>query len=137
MSVLIKDDELLESYIEISKKVNNSIKKGFDSEPVYIEKYPKTKIKSYEGKISSNFHSDKIPKKGSQCICLSVVLIDSGFRTGKNYYPQVFLDECKYVKEKKMHEYITNYIKLSSDDSDREDSAYSDEGNSNEESNFD
>ena len=45
------------------------------------------------------------------------------FRTGKNYYPQVFLEECIYVlKEKKIPEYITDDIKISSDDSDREDS---------------
>ena len=30
-------------------------------------------------------------------VCLSVVLIDSASRTDKNYYPQVFLEECKYV----------------------------------------
>ena len=44
------------------------------------------------------------------------------FRTGKNYYPQVFLEECKYVvKEKKISEYITDNIEISPD-SDREDS---------------
>ena len=33
---------------------------------------------------------------------LSIVLIDSLFKIGKNYYPQVSLEECKYVvKEKK------------------------------------
>ena len=53
---------------------------------------------------------------------LSVILIDSVFRAGKNYYPQVFLEECKYfVKEKKMLECITDTIEISSD-SDREDS---------------
>ena len=46
MSVFIKDDELLEKYNEIWKKASNSIKKEFDSEPVYDEKYWKTKIKS-------------------------------------------------------------------------------------------
>ena len=66
------------------------MKKGFDSEPVYNEKYIKTKIKSYEGSINTDFHGDKVPKEGSQYICLSVILIDSVFRTGKNYYPQVF-----------------------------------------------
>ena len=35
-------------------------------------------------------------QKGSQFICLSVILIDSVFRTGKNYCAQVFLEECKY-----------------------------------------
>ena len=41
-------------------------------------------------------------KEGSQCICWSAILIDSFFGTGSNYYPQVLLEECKYVvKEKK------------------------------------
>ena len=47
MSCLIKDDELLETFNEIWEKVCNSIKKGFDSEPVCNEKYLKTKIKSF------------------------------------------------------------------------------------------
>ena len=35
-------------------------------------------------------------------------MFDSVFRSGKNYYPQVFLEECKYVvKEKKMPRFIT------------------------------
>ena len=64
-------------------------------------------------------------------MCLSVISIDSSFKTGNKYYPQVFLEECKHVvKEKKMPEYITDDIQNSSDDSDREDS---DEKYSNEE----
>ena len=43
-----------------------------------------------------------MPKVSSQCVCLSVILVDSVLRTGNNYYPRVFLQECKYVvKEKK------------------------------------
>ena len=33
-------------------------------------------------------------------ICLSVILIDSVYRTGKNYYLQVSLGECKHVVKK-------------------------------------
>ena len=52
--------------------------------------------------IRANFHDDKIPKEGSHCICLSVILIDSLFKIGKSYYPLVVLEECKHnVKEKK------------------------------------
>ena len=90
MSSLIKDDELLEKYIEIWEKVKNSFKKDFDSEPAHNEKYLKAKIKPYNGKLGTNFHDNKIPKEGFQLICLSVILVDSTFRTGKNYYPQVF-----------------------------------------------
>ena len=97
ISLLIKDDELLEKYNEIWEKLKNSIKKEFDSKSVYNEKYLKAKIKSYKGKINTNFHNIKIPKEGSQFICLVVILIDPVFRTGKNYYPQVFLEERKYI----------------------------------------
>ena len=77
---------------------------------LYI-KYLKAKIKSYNGKINTNFHDNKIPKEGSQFICLSVILVDSVFRTGKNCYPPVFLEECKHVvKEKKIHKYIIDDI---------------------------
>ena len=43
-------------------------------------------------------------------------MIDFVCRTGNNYYPQVFLKECKYVvQEKKIPEYITDNIEISSD----------------------
>ena len=58
-------------------KVKNSIKKEFNSEPLYNEKYLKAKIKSYNGKINTNFRSNNKPKEGSQFIFLSVLLIDS------------------------------------------------------------
>ena len=101
ISILIKDDELLEKYNEIWEKVKNSLKKEFDSEPVYNEKYLKAKTKSCNGKINTNFHDNKIPKEGSQFICLTVILIHSVFRTDKIYYSQVFLEECKYVVEER------------------------------------
>ena len=74
----------------MGEKVRNSFKKEFDSEPVYNQKYLKTKIRSYKGKVNTNFHNKKTPKEGAQCICLTVTLIDSVFRTVGNCYPQVF-----------------------------------------------
>ena len=54
-----------------------------------------------------------------------MILIDSVFKKGKNYYPQVLLEERKYaVKEKKMPKYVIDDIEISSD---------SDTENSNEE----
>ena len=52
-----------------------------------------TKTKSYEGKISTNFHDNKKPKIAFQGICLSVILIDSVFRKNENYYFQIFEEE--------------------------------------------
>ena len=94
---------MLEKNNGIGNQVSTSIKKGFNSEPLYNKKNLKTKIKSHEGKINTNFHGDNIPKEGSECIYLSVVLIDSAFRVGKDYYPQVFLEVCKcLVKQKRI-----------------------------------
>ena len=48
MSFLIEDDELLKRYnSEIWKKVSNSMKTGFDSEPVSLEKISKNESKIY------------------------------------------------------------------------------------------
>ena len=46
--------------------------------------------------------------------------MDFVFKIGKNFYPQVFLVECKYVvKEKKV---ITDDLEISSDDSNKKNS---------------
>ena len=43
-------------------------------------------------------------------------MLDSIFRTGRHYYTQVFLEECKYViKEKKISRYIIDDAEISSD----------------------
>ena len=42
---------------------------------------------------------------------------------GKNYYPQMFLEKCKYiVTEKKVIRYIIDDPEISSNDYDRENS---------------
>ena len=64
-----------EKYSEIWDTMSN-MKNKFDSEPVYNDKYIKTKIKSYEGKMNTNFHGNKVLREGSQYIFLSAILID-------------------------------------------------------------
>ena len=45
MCFMIKDHELLEKYSKIQDKACSIIKKEFDNEPVYNDKYPKIKLK--------------------------------------------------------------------------------------------
>ena len=78
---------MLKNYNEISKKVKNSITKEFDSEPVYNEKY----LKAKNGNINTNFSIIKYQK----VLNLSVILINSVLRTGRNVYPGFFLEEYK------------------------------------------
>ena len=74
--------------------------KRFDGEPLYNEEYLKSKTKSYKGKSSTNFYGDKLPTEGSQCIFVSIMLIDSILRSSRNYYPGVFLSEWKCIVKK-------------------------------------
>ena len=69
MTFLINDDELLEKYKKIRKEIKNSIKKEFDSEPVYNENYLIVKIKSYNEKLNTNLYNSKITTEVSQFIC--------------------------------------------------------------------
>ena len=44
-------------------------------------------------------------------------MLDSIVKVGKKYYPQVFLEECKYVKRKnKIVNYINDDIDITSSD---------------------
>ena len=87
--------------MKFGKKIKNSIKKELDREPVYKEMYLKAKIKSYNGKINTNFLNNKMPKEGSRCICLSVILINSVFRTGKIIIPMCLQKNVNILLKKK------------------------------------
>ena len=39
--------------------------------------------------------------EGYHCFCLSLILIASVFKIGKNCYHLVSLEECKYIVEKR------------------------------------
>ena len=43
-------------------------------------------------------------KKFSNHTSLLVIILDSAFKKDNNYYPQVFLKECKYIEKKLVHD---------------------------------
>ena len=96
----------------------------FDSEPVYgdVDKYIKTKIKTYEDKVNTNFQGEKVPKENASYKCISLIMLDSAIRVNKKYYPQTLLEECKYsIRKNKMENLINHDLSLrSSDESDNE-----------------
>ena len=97
------------------------IKKEFDSKPAYNKNYLKTKIKSHGDGIT-DFYDKNIPKPDSNHTCLAVIILDSAPEKGANYYPQVFLKECKYIDKKVVRHIHDNMSEFSysSDESDRE-----------------
>ena len=84
------------------------------------DKYIKTKIKTYEDSITTNFYNEKeskkIPEGKVPCKCLSIIMLDSILYAYEKYHPQTFLEECKYAQEKiKTKNYIDKELKSESD----------------------
>ena len=59
MNVLVNDKKL-KKYTEICNKIKNLFKKEFNGEPVYSDKYIKTKIRIYNDRAYTNFQYSKI-----------------------------------------------------------------------------
>ena len=75
----------------------------------------------------TNFHNQKMPEEKAPCRCLSIIMPDSVIKANKKYYPQTFLEECKYVQEKiKTENYIDDDLDKSESDSDSNDKTESD-----------
>ena len=98
MSFVADDKELLKEYTKVWEKIRDLICKKIDSEPIYGDKYIKTKIKSYNNDIRTNFHGEgntrKVPKESNSYKCLPLIVLDSAIKMGKKYYPQILLEEC-------------------------------------------
>ena len=132
MSFLADDKEFLKEYIKVWEKIRDLIGKKFDAEPVYGDKYIKTKIKSYNNDIRTNFHgennSKKVPKESCTYKCLSLISLDPVIKMGKKHYRQTLLEESKYkLTNKKVEDLITDDIDSSSESDSEPDSKYVDE----------
>ena len=81
----------------------------------------KTKIKSH-GNEFTDFYDKKNPKLDSIHTCLAIINLDSALKKNDNYYPQVFLKECKDIAKKVVTHIHDNLKDFSSDyhDSDEE-----------------
>ena len=129
MSFRANNKQFLKNSNKIWEKVEKLIKINFESKPVYgdDDKYIKTKIKIYAGSVITNFHNKKMPKEKVPCKCLSIIMLDSVIESDEKYYPQTFLEECKYIQEKiKTENYIDEDLEKSESDSDSNDETESD-----------
>ena len=118
MSFKVTDNNLLEKYTNIWRRVNNLMKIEFDSEPVYgdVDKYLKTKIKVYQDKVNTNFQGKEVPKENAPYDCLLLITLDFVIRANKKYYPQTLLEEFKYkIKKNKMKNVINDDLELDTD----------------------
>ena len=102
MSFFIRDDEVLDKYNEIWDVIKNKFSIKFHSEPIYDKRYIKAKVREFDDVIKTNFLGNKVSKENMHYTCIAGVTIGFVVKIDKKYYPQVYLEECKY-KIKKIH----------------------------------
>ena len=57
-----------------------------------------------------------MPKENMHYTCIACITIDSVMRMDKKYFPQVYLEECKYkIKKIQMSRFINTELKSDSD----------------------
>ena len=55
MSLMVKNDNVLDEYDEILDKIKKKLNIKFHSRPGYDEKYIKAKVREFDGVIKTNF----------------------------------------------------------------------------------
>ena len=105
MSFLIEDEDVYLKYTEIWKGVKLGVK--LHSQPIYYDKYIKTKVKTFNRMINIPFSDNEIPKERNHYICIAAICVDSVLKTDKKNYPQVYLEQCKCkIKKRELVNFI-------------------------------
>ena len=112
MSFMVKDDNALDKYNNISDKIKEKVNIKFHSMPVYDETYIKAKARQFDGKIKTNFLGDEVQKENMHYTWIACITIDCVMRMNKKNYPQVYLEECKY---RQMSRFINAELESDSD----------------------
>ena len=70
--------------------IKNKLSIKFHSLSVYDEKYLKTRVREYDGKIKTNFLGNDVPKENMHYTCIACITIDSVMRMEKKNFLQVY-----------------------------------------------
>ena len=70
--------------------------------------------------IKTSFDGGDIPKEKVEYVCISCISIDSVLKADRKYYPQVYLEQCKYKIKKKRNEESYRLLNSLNTDSDYE-----------------
>ena len=84
-------------YKKIWNGVETQLFEKLATEPIKGEVwYVHSKLKTWKERIKTNFHGQDVPHD-MYCNATAVLKIDSVYKQGKNYHPQVYVEECKYT----------------------------------------
>ena len=94
MSFHIEDEKLLEKYKAIWTKVEDLENIELNALPVYDDRYIKTKIRTYDDKVYTNFRGLNMPEDDIQCDSFTDISIDSLVIYDNKYYLKEYWKLC-------------------------------------------
>ena len=105
-------DEWMENYKKIWEAVEAQLFQCLTTQVVSKGRYINPKLNMYGDKIAVKYHDGKEVPYDKHCEATGLLRIASVYNQGINYWPQVYLDECKY------EELENHVVLLLSDDED-------------------
>ena len=89
--------EWVSQYKNIWNEVESQLFDKLATEPIKGEgKHVHGKLKMWKECIKTNFYDQDVPYD-MYCNATAVLKIGSVYKQGKNYHPQVYVEECKYI----------------------------------------
>ena len=82
----------MEKYKIICIKIEDLKDIELNALPAFNDRYKETKIRTYGGKVYTDFHDLNVPEDDIECESFTVIFIDSLLVYKGKYYLQVYLD---------------------------------------------
>ena len=86
----------MEKYKAIWTKVEDLENIELNALPVYDDRYIKTKIRTYDDKVYTNFRGLNMPEDDIQCDSFTVISIDSLVIYDNKYYLKEYSGNCAH-----------------------------------------
>ena len=88
-------------YKKIWNEVESQLFEKMLTEPIKKEgRYVNGKLKTWKERIKTDFHGQDV-QYNMHCKATTVLKIDSVYKQGKKYHPQVYVEECIYTDAEK------------------------------------
>ena len=68
-------------------KIERQMCIDFDSKSTYGDKYKKTKTRTFEDSIITNYDGKKMPEEKITCMCISIIMLNSVLYAYEMYHP--------------------------------------------------
>ena len=87
----------VQKYKLVWDRAEQEIFQRLRKDPGNTDRYGNGKLKTWKEKITTNFHGKSVPHE-ERCEATAILKIESVYNQGKNFYPQAYLEECKYIE---------------------------------------